>query len=85
MKIVINYNYGGFGLSDEELKIIGAEWAHEVLRNDPKLIKIVEESGQKAGGPLSSLKVVEIPDGVNWVLEEYDGAEWVAEAHRTWR
>ena len=27
---------------------------------------------------------VSIPDDVEWQIEEYDGMEWVAEAHRTW-
>ena len=30
------------------------------------------------------LKVVEIPDGVDWEIEEYDGEEWVSEKHRVW-
>ena len=30
------------------------------------------------------LKIIEIPDDVDWIIEEYDGAEWVAEKHRTW-
>jgi len=30
------------------------------------------------------LKIVDIPDGVEWEIEEYDGMEWVAEKHRTW-
>jgi hypothetical protein len=41
--------------------------------------------GEKANGSCASLKVVEIPDGVEWVVEEYYGTEWVAEKHRTWR
>jgi hypothetical protein len=28
--------------------------------------------------------VVEIPDGIEWSIQEYDGLEWVAEKHRTW-
>jgi hypothetical protein len=28
--------------------------------------------------------VVEIPDDVNWQVEEYDGMEHIAEKHRTW-
>jgi len=30
------------------------------------------------------LKVVEIPDDVEWNVQEYDGNEWVAEKHRIW-
>lgn len=53
-------------------------------RNDPDLIAVVEGLGAKANSTYSSLKVVEIPDDVDWVIKEYDGKEWVAEAHRTW-
>ena len=35
-------------------------------------------------GVYSDLKVVEIPDDINWYIEEYDGLEHVAERHRTW-
>ena len=34
------------------------------------------------------LKIVEIPDDVpedGWTIQDYDGKEWVAEKHRTWR
>ena len=53
-------------------------------RADPNLIKVVEELGEEASGRLSKLKIVEIPDGVEWTIEEHDGNEWVAEKHRTW-
>jgi len=56
----------------------------DIPRNDDLLIRLVEEMGQEAGGRFASLKIVEIPDGVDWQIEEYDGAEWVAEKHRTW-
>ena len=39
---------------------------------------------EDAWGCCSRLKVVEIPDGIEWQIEEYDGKEWVAETHRTW-
>ena len=29
--------------------------------------------------------MTKIPDDVEWYVEEYDGIEWVAEVHRTWR
>jgi hypothetical protein len=35
-------------------------------------------------GDFAELKVVEIPDDVQWQIEEYDGKEWIAEKHRTW-
>lgn len=57
---------------------------HNIPRNDPVLVEAVEVLGQKADGDFAELKVVEIPDDVEWVIQEYDGYEWIAEKHRTW-
>ena len=56
----------------------------DVRRDDPYLVKTVLELGENANGRHADLKVVEVPADVNWVIEEYDGKEWVAEVHRTW-
>lgn len=56
----------------------------DIPRNDPALIETIEELGSEANGNLASLKVVEIPDDVDWKIDEYDGIEWVAEKHKTW-
>ena len=53
-------------------------------RADPLLIQLVEELGQEANGSYSKLKVIEIPDGINYQIAEFDGQEWIAETHRTW-
>lgn len=53
-------------------------------RNDPTLIAVIEELGDKANGGHAKLKIVEIPDDVSWQIEEYDGCEHIAEVHRTW-
>ena len=90
MKIVINTCHGGFGLSKEALALFnersGTIITHDfnIKRNDPILVEIVEQLGEAANEYLAELKVVEIPDDVQWTVEEYDGAEWVAEKHRTW-
>jgi hypothetical protein len=57
----------------------------DIPRNDSDLISIVEDLGQLANGSSADLRVIEIPDDVEWQIEEYDGSEWVAEKHRTWR
>lgn len=56
----------------------------DVDRNDPVLIQVVEEMGEKSYGRFAELKIVEIPDGVDWQIDEYDGLEWVSEKHRIW-
>ena len=53
-------------------------------RNCPILIKVVEEMGKKSWGKHAELEIVEVPDGVEWEIEEYDGSEWISEKHRTW-
>ena len=88
-KIVINTCYGGFGLSDKAeklyLKIAGKPFDRwENYRDDPALVKVVEQLGNLASSSHADLKVVEVPNDVKWTIEEYDGAEWVAEVHRTW-
>ena len=57
----------------------------EIPRDDPALVQVVKELGERSFGGHASLSVVEIPDDVEWQIEEYDGNEWVAEKHRTWR
>ncbi len=53
-------------------------------RAHPLIIRVVEELGAAASGPFAQLEIVEIPDGIEWELDEYDGIESVAEQHRTW-
>ncbi len=56
----------------------------EIPRNDVDLIAAIEALGASANGFCASLKIVEIPEDVDWCIEENDGLEWVAEKHRTW-
>jgi hypothetical protein len=60
-------------------------YPQSIPRDDTTLVQTVEELGKSAGGRFADLKIVEIPDDVEWEIEEYDGLEWVAERHRTWR
>lgn len=53
-------------------------------RQDHDLIKAIEELGEEANGTHAKLVIVEIPDGVDHTIEEYDGLEHIAEKHRTW-
>jgi len=114
MKIVINRDFGGYGLSDQAVREYGKRKGlnlvedgpddhgftyfyvneidennyfsdREIERNDPVLVEIVERLGSEANGRYSNLKIVEIPDDVDWEVMEYDGMEHIAEKHRTWR
>ena len=57
----------------------------DIERNDPALVQTVEELCDNANDWGSELKIVDIPEDVKWQIDEYDGLEWVAEQHRTWR
>lgn len=101
MKIVINTCFGGFKLAkdavDEYLKRYVNEYgqdpvecgllAYDIDRTDAILVSMLEENPDLNFGQhlVSSLGVVEIPDDVDWEIADYDGKEWIAERHRTWR
>ena len=71
--------------TDSQLEETSAWHDHDVRRDDPYLVRVVHElGGEAAGGSMAVLKVVEIPTGVRWIIQEYDGKEWIAERHRTW-
>ena len=56
----------------------------DIPRDDPALVQVVEELGEKASDSCAKLRIVEIPDDVEWEIDEYDGSEWVSEKHRRW-
>jgi len=93
-KIVVSRKYGEFDLSPKGwelfLRLKGLkldttinQW--NIARNDPALVQVVEKLGsEKASGKRATLWIVEIPDGVEWEVNDYDGLEWVSEKHRRW-
>lgn len=59
-------------------------YCRDIERTDPALVATVEKIGDKASGSLAKLKVVDIPDGKKWFIDDYDGVETVHEEHETW-
>jgi len=54
-------------------------------RTNPLLIQAIENIGVKnAAGVFAELKIINIPDDIEYTIEEYDGMEHIAEKHRTW-
>jgi hypothetical protein len=92
-KIAINTCWGGFALSDqamEELDKLGVKledrylYNPTILRDDPRLIQVIEKLGKAASAPGENIVIVEIPDDVeDWYIHDYDGQEWICEG-RTW-
>lgn len=92
-KIAINVCHGGFGLSREgmtlyrELANVPDDfplYAWDIPRDDENLIRVIEELKDASYDRFAQLKVVEIPDDVEWEIGKHDGVEWVAEQHRKW-
>jgi hypothetical protein len=54
-------------------------------RTDKDLIKVVKKLGKKANGRFANLKIIKIPDGIEWEITEYDGLEIVEEEHKSWK
>lgn len=77
-KIVINQDYGGFALSEAQQKACGVEGPFDkVDRTNPVLVAMVEagDKGYSDRWVHTNLVVVEIPEGADYVMTEYDGWE----------
>ena len=93
MKVVYNACYGGFGLS-YTAKMLARRWGikeydvDDMLgfkgRDDLDLVEVVEELGILANGGCAKLAIEEIPDGVEYEIDEYDGFESVVPPRQVW-
>ena len=80
---VIHYSTGK--LAKDHTIVDGEHFSDTAIpRDDPNLIKTVTNLGKKANGTFADLKIVEIPDGTAWEINDYDGMESVEEKHNTW-
>ena len=80
----LGIKWDGYGyLHNEDLGIESDDC--DAFRSDDRLIAAIEKIGEdKSSGALASIKIVEIPDGIDWELNEYDGIETVNKKHRSW-
>ena len=51
----------------------------DISRHDVRLVAVVEELGVAANDSCAVLHIVEIPDGTEYVISEYSGAEIIKE------
>lgn len=77
------YSYGSVDCLKDGKPFYVNEYFYD-KRSDKDLIKVIEEIGEESFGNYSQLSIVEIPDDVDYIIEEYDGKEWISEKHRTW-
>lgn len=75
MKLVINADYGGFGINKKWETANCKENCKEDCRECAKLIRAIEEK-ENVNDDFSKLAVVEFPDeATDYELLEYDGIE----------
>jgi hypothetical protein len=55
-----------------------------ISRANPILVQVVEELGDEASGSCAKLRIIEIPDDIEWYVEDYDGQESIHEKHEMW-
>ena len=100
MKIAVNRCFGGFSVSKAVYKELGIRWNgygylnneafgitgdYDAWRAHPDLIAAIEKIGEKASsGGCAEIEIVDVPDGIEWIINDYDGQESISEQHRSW-
>lgn len=86
MKVLYNTSYGGFRFSEEFVEEYNKRypdskiptWAYNLSRTEPNAIALFEEKGSDwSSNMCSKIAVEEIPDDVEYRIDEYDGMEAV--------
>lgn len=85
MKVLINKCYGGYGLSEEFVNhlitnnlVPQDSNSYTINRNNQKIIEEAIKFGlENVNGFCAKLEIVELPDGCNYNIGEYDGQEWI--------
>jgi len=87
MKKIDKYFISTFGsgqLFDDDYNNYSSVYSFNGDRTHPDLIQVVKRLGDKANGHCAELKIVKIPDDVEYEISEYDGNETIEEVHRSW-
>lgn len=92
MKILINTCFGGFGLSEKVREAYRnktgkdlPECSSSICRTDPNLISVVEQVGlEESAGWAAELKIIDIPNGIDYYIHDYDGIETIRERGHEW-
>ena len=83
----IDYFTKDFGnrayISDEDYKKYNL-YLDDSYREDKILIEVVEKLGKLANTEYSDLKIVEIPNDLDYVIDDYDGIETLHQKVQEW-
>lgn len=53
-------------------------------RNNNVLIQVIEELKDEASGSFGDIKIIDIPESIEWEIDDYDGVETIRESHMSW-
>jgi hypothetical protein len=97
MQVVINTKqFGTFSISKKAIEYIQKKiklkkdkqsiscYAFDCDRSNPLLIEAVKKFKNEANGLYCELKIVEIPDDIEWQVFAVNGVEVIREKHRVW-
>ena len=80
----LGLKWDGYGYLENETFGIESD-NYLAYRKHQPLIEAVEKLGvEAASGSMAQLRVVKVPDGILWEIDEYDGIETLHEQHRSW-
>lgn len=79
-----NFYYYVIYESGRQVNVNGMIRDNHEYRTNENLVKVIEELGTEASSFASCIKVVEIPDEVNFYIASEDDAEEIHEVHRVW-
>ena len=76
--------WDGYGyLYNEDLNLDSDNY--NLYRADKKLIAAIEKIGlEESAGKHASLKIIDIPDDIDWYISESEGIETIHEDHQRW-
>jgi len=81
---ILGIKWDGYGfLSNKDLGIESNNC--DAYRADARLIAAIEKIGcDAASGEYAEITIIEVPDDIEWYIDNYDGKESVHEEHRSW-
>jgi len=80
----LGVKWDGYGyIENKDLGIESDDY--HAYRQDTKLINAIEKVGlHESSGSCAELKIVDIPEDVDFYIHDYDGMETINEKHRSW-
>ena len=80
----LGIKWDGYGyIGNDDLGIKGDNY--NAYRSYPRFIEALEKVDKdKCSGSLAKVVIVEIPDEIEFEIDDYDGQESIHEKHRSW-